>query len=880
MDAETRGFFSVSSMPFLVCMSLVVLSPPAFGEEGAEQGGAVVEGHVLGPHHEPVSGVEVRLRSGSKTLDAKALSNSGGSFRLEGIPAPGTYQVVCSFGSRVETGPAIVLHDAAEVVRADVALRLSFSEDVSVTADAWTLPNDVPNSTATRTTEALGEQNLFNPEDALKYVPNTTIRKRYIGDRNSLIGGRSFGTLQPSRGLVYLDGYLLSNFLGRFDAPRWNMVTPEALERVDVMYGPFSAIHAGNSIGTTVVMTERTPKNLEWSANLTGYGERFSQYGDTHNYRGGQLSAYLGARLDSGPWGALTFNHQDSISHPLQYYTVSADASGAFPFVAGPATPVTGIRYDTDPKANRRAVFGPNAGAIDHAVQDSLKLRFGYAFMPDLEASGLVAGWTDNSNMSDRTFLRDSANNEVWQGRVTDGVNTFNIPPIALARSTREETHLQLGATLKTRRAAGWNASLIASDYLIVRDPARQANNPDPVAAAGGPGTVTRRDGTGWNTLEAQATYTPSDGDFGHGRHALTFGVHRNAYTLKNVVDDASDWRGAETTLNQRYRGETQVIALYAQDAWKLRDDLKVTFGWREEWFRTFDGEQLVHVATCTVAPGAVCDPIGDGMFNKIVPYPSRTLAGESPKASLTWTATNHLLVRASFGRGVRFPNVEELYNGTVTATSVTLSDPNLKAERSNAYELSSEMFWSRHTLRATLFHDDIRDAILRQSDITVTPSITNVSNADLVRTSGVEFAWTARDVGIRGLSCEASGALTSSKVAENAKDPASVGKYWLRVPKTRANALVAYRPTAQWMGSVGWRYQGRAYNDVYNLDINPNVYGGVSEINEADVRLSYRPQPKVELAVGIDNVTDHHAYVSHPYPGRTLFIELRSFSR
>ncbi|HEY4723025.1 MAG TPA: TonB-dependent receptor, partial [Anaerolineae bacterium] len=77
--------------------------------------------------------------------------------------------------------------------------------------------------------------------------------------------------------------------------------------------------------------------------------------------------------------------------------------------------------------------------------------------------------------------------------------------------------------------------------------------------------------------------------------------------------------------------------------------------------------------------------------------------------------------------------------------------------------------------------------------------------------------------------------------------------------------------------GSIGWRHQGRAYNDVYNLDTNPGVYGGVSKVNEADLRLSYKPQPKLEFAVGVDNVTDQHAYQAHPYPGRTLFAELRS---
>ena len=54
-------------------------------------------------------------------------------------------------------------------------------------------------TSATRTAEQLAEQNLVNPEDALRHVPSTTIRKRYPGDRNALVGGRSFGTLQPSR---------------------------------------------------------------------------------------------------------------------------------------------------------------------------------------------------------------------------------------------------------------------------------------------------------------------------------------------------------------------------------------------------------------------------------------------------------------------------------------------------------------------------------------------------------------------------------------------------------------------------------------------------------------------------------------------------------
>jgi iron complex outermembrane receptor protein len=868
------------STTLVVGAALSVAAPSIQAQTQAEASGAVVQGRVLGPDGAPVAGAEIRLQSGGKNVGKAVLSAPDGSFRIEGIPAPGVYQVVSKLGHRTEPGPEVTVNRPGEIVVSDVGMLLSVSEEVSVSADSWTLPTDVPNSTITRTTESLSQQNLVNPEDALKYAPSTMIRKRYIGDRNALIGGRSFGTLQPSRGLVFLDGYLLSNFLGRFDAPRWNMVTPEALERVDVLYGPFSAIHAGNSIGTTVVMTERTPRKLEYGLSVTGHGESFSQYGESESFRGGQLSAFVGTRFNSSLWGSLTYNHQDATSHPMQYFNVVANASGAFPAAPGTAIPVTGIQYDTDPKELRRAIFGGNSGAVDHTVQDSLKLRFGYAITPVLELSGIVGGWLNDTENSNRTFLRDANGTEVWQGRVTDGVNTFNIPATAFAPSTRYEKHLQLGGTLKSRRPDGWNGALIASSYSILEDPARQANNPDPLAANGGPGTVTRRDGTGWNTLEAQATYTGRDGDFGGGRHNLIFGVHRNAYTLENVVNNSTDWRANETTLAQEFLGDTEVIALYAQDAWDLRDDLKLTVGWRAEWFDTTNGQQLLRVPVCVPGAGATCEPTGDGSFNKIVAYPTRSMSGQSPKASLTWTASPSLLLRASYGRGVRFPNVEELYNGTVTATSVTRSDPNLRPERSNAYELSAETFFSNHTLRASLFYDDVQDGILRQSDNTVTPSITNVSNVDRVKTPGVELVWVARDLGVRGLSVEANGAFARAKVTENAKDPQTVGKYFLRVPKWRGAMLLAYRPTAKWMGSFGWRYQAESYNDVYNLDTNHNVYGGLSEINQFDLRLSHKPLHKLEVAVGVDNLFDNAAFASHPYPDRTFFVNLKLSSR
>ena len=731
------------------------------------------------------------------------------------------------------------------------------------------LPAGLAGTVASKTAEQLREQNLVNPEDALQYTPNSTIRKRYPGDRNALVAGRSFGTLQPSRALVYLDGYLISNFLGRFDAPRWNMISPEAMERVDVLYGPYSALFPGNSIGTTVAVTQRAPKGFEISGRLIGYRQNFEQYGRKDHFDGNQLSLHLADRLASGLWYSADVNHQNATSQPMQYQASVANAAGAFPGVTGTPTQVTGIVYDTDPKGLRRAVFGANGGAIDHTVQDTLNLRAGYRFTPSIEASAMASWWHNGSRASNLSFLRDAAGQTVWSGAVSDGTNTFSIPASAFAPSLREETHRQLGATLKTRRGDGWNGSVVVSDYRILGDTARQASNPEPVAAQGGSGTVTKREGTGWNTAEVQATWTPSPNDWTGGRHALAFGLHRNAYKLDNTVGSVGAggrWQADDGTPSQFYRGRSEVIALYAQDTWRLSDDLRLTLGWREERFKAFDGSQF-----------------GGG---PTVQYDPRTLRGSSPKAALAFSATDSLILKLSAGRGVRFPNVEELYNGTVTATSHTLSDPALKAETSDAIELSGEQEWERHRLRVSLFHDDVKNAILRQS--TTDPAVcktnasgasnyTCVQNVDRVKTSGVELAWSAEDFIVKRLGVEASFAYTfRSEVVANANDPAMVGKWWLRIPRSRATLQLAWRPDDRWLFAMGYRHQGRAYGDTYNLDTNPDVYGGMSKVRQLDLRAALKLAAGLEVALGVNNATDSRSYQSHPYPGRTIVAEMR----
>ncbi|HEV7855448.1 MAG TPA: TonB-dependent receptor, partial [Herminiimonas sp.] len=674
------------------------------------------------------------------------------------------------------------------------------------------------------------------------------VRKRYIGDYDhAVLASRASGTGNSARSLVYADGILLSNLLGNGASftPRWGMVTPEEIERVDVLYGPFSAAYPGNSVGAVVDYVTRMPDKFEGHAKVSGFTQNYDLYNTHSTFSGHQESVSLGDRRGAWSWW-INASHLNSDGQPIVIVSKPLGAT------VSSANPVTGAVAGKDTKNNPTQILG-TTGQTD-TTQDQGKIKVAYDLSSTLRVSYLLGWWQNNATRTPETYLRDAAGNPVYSGPVSIDGRGYTLGATDFSASRANLEHLMQALSIKSNTRDTWDWEVAASVYDYQKDEVRASGTPYPNAAFGGAGTLTDMSGSGWNTLALKGTWRP----FGAGgAHLVNVGYQRDAYTLRSTVFNTNDWiNSAGNSVKTSFNGETQLDSLYAQDTWRLAPDWKTTLGGRLEQWQASSG------TVQTANPSA--------SFERKETY-------FSPKAALAYQLAPQWSLKASLGRAVRMPTVSELFQGGTDATnpSITIvNNPNLKPEKSWTSELTAERDLGNGLLRATLFHEDTKDALYSQ--LNVSTNVTNIQNVDQMRTTGLEIAYQANDVAIRGLDLSGSITFADSKTVKNDANPASVGKWQPRVPRWRASAVATYRPDDRWSYTVGARYSGRQYGQLDNSDVNGDAYMGVSQFFVIDTRIQYRIAKQWTASLGIDNLNNQKYWNFHPYPQRTVLAELK----
>ena len=684
--------------------------------------------------------------------------------------------------------------------------------------------------------------NALTTEDTLRYLPSLLIRQRHPGDTQATLATRTGGVGASARSLVYADGALLSALIANnntIGSPRWGLVSPQEIARVDVLYGPFAAAYPGNSIGAVVAITTRLPDRLEASIDAgVGVG-RFDQYGEALTTPTTHVGATLGDRI-----GPLTlFAGIDRLAadaQPLTYVTAAATTATGRAATGG---------VDTLTRTGA-AVRVLGSGGTEHNRETRAKLKAALDVARGVRLTYVGALFANDTRGSARSYIGDLATGLPGDGGPyrLDGRN-FALSPTALSSGlyTLRERHWS-HALSATGTGDRFDWQVIGTDYRYADDTQRTPTVALNAAPAGGAGTILRLNGTGWRTLDGKAAYRA-------GAHRLSAGAHLDRYRLNSRRFLTSDWlRGDDGALDLVSQGRTRTAAVWAEDAWHPVAPLTLTLGARYEWWRASDGANVSRAPAISVA------------------QPMLRADKFSPKATVAYGAGPWTL-RLSGGQAWRFPTVAELYQ-VVTTPVAAIPNPNLRPERARAVELAVERRDARGLLRLALFGEGISDALLSQSAALPgsTAVASYVQNVDRTRARGVEAVVDRIDV-VPRVDVQASGTFADATTRADVAFPAAIGKRLPSVPRWRGTLVATWRATDALSLTAAGRVASRGYGTLDNSDPVANTYQGFSGYTVADLRARWQVG-RYAFAVGADNIGNARYFLFHPFPQRTFHAD------
>ena len=747
--------------------------------------------------------------------------------------------------------------DAQSLPSVEVSATRSFAEK-----------NQLPGTTAGISAKHVAETiNGMDPEDALKYLPDMLVRKRYIGDTQAPMATRTTGINASARSLIYADGVLLSTLINNNNAngsPQWFMVAPRQIDRIDVLYGPFAAQFPGNSYGAVTEITTRMPQRFEASVDVQGSTQHYSQYGTNESEPSSQTSVSLGNRVDKLSWW-FSANHLDSFSQPITFATVNQST-----VAAAPGLPVVTGGF-SDRNKNDAPIQVIGAGNFVHTIQDNATIKLGYDFMPGLSAIYALGYWQNRSTAHAESYLDSAAGSPFYggSGNVNLGGYAYSASAIAglFSSNNVEQEHLMQSLNVASHTQGPFDWQLVLSRFDYLQDLSRLSIGAYPAALTGGPGRTTDMRGTGWSTVDLKGIWRPQG--IG-GANTVSAGLHYDQFKLVSPTSSTSDWvSGGPGALFSNSLGQTRTTALWLQDAWRITPLLTATLGGRYEQWRAFDGFNYA---------------IGSNGVGISVNQPGVDKTGFSPKASLNLALNEVWSLTGSFGKALRFPTVGELYQTVQTGTTFTQANPFLQPESVLSGELALERETDHGRLRFSVFDEYVSNALISQTS-TIAGFATPVSftqNVGKTRETGAEIAGQQDNILVRGLSLSGSLTYVDARILDDANyvpsapGATAVGKRVPYVPIWRATLAATWRPDTRWAYTVAARYSARVYGSVDNTDINGATYQGFENFFVMDARVHCQMDKHWGYSLGVDNINNRKYFLYHPFPERTFYAELK----
>jgi iron complex outermembrane receptor protein len=763
------------------------------------------------------------------------------------------------------------------------------------------------------TREQIELQNAQTLEEAIKFMPSVQIRQRFPGDSSGLLSIRGADLFSTGRSMVFVDGMPIHNFLqATFNgSPRWSLVGPNEIETVDVVYGGFSAENSGNAIGGVVNITTRMPQKREFYTESSVMVQPWKNpyTGDSSVLTGNREFGSYGDRFKDRLSVLMSVNRIENHSQPQIF---RLDNSGLITPHSS-ANAVTGGVDSLDPRGIPVRVYGDTG--VEHVISNLGKIKLGFDITPTLLASATAAYEDRSGKQVNNTYLTNTATGLPYYGTIAPAaVSTppqtaqngsgFDVPASSLGYSVTNRETLQLGGGVngKLHSDSAWRVNSNVSYFNVLKDTKVESfyNPSDPTGhttaladtknmscatcssrSEGADGQKLQFNRASWLNADFKLS---TDEFFGNKKISLLYGYHYNQMNLDyqqslySNIATGTFTTGDNPDTAKISKGQTAIHAGFGQAAYRFLPGWDITTGVRLEAYTASGGKAgYAGSATSSVEGPAT--------------IPDKNLMATSPKVSLGYE-TGKWKYRYSFGKSTRFPVIAEIFQSQTGVAAIVTANANLKQEDATQHNISIDYLIPRGFIRASVFRDDIQNAIQSVRTFADGKSVTAFQNIDKTYTNGVELVFSQQKVLNSKFDFSANGTWLDAEVESNKAlisytPPNSTtrteynlaGKNIIRLPKYRANYFLTYHATNVWDLSFAGRFTGDAYMDLDNKDYINTGYGAMSGYHFMDFKTNYRFKIKdavnSRVSVGINNLSNQQAWVAHPYTQRMFFAEI-----
>lgn len=530
----------------------------------------------------------------------------------------------------------------------------------------------VPASITVITAQQIKEMNIMTVDEALRNSAGIFV------DRPKGISGVSGG--------IMMRGFSGNNILALIDgqpmniaydgAINWNAIPIENIERIEVVRGSGSSLYGGHAVGGVINIITKEPQETAISTNVS--------YGSDKTWRKSlNVNQKISDKLSIGA-GYENRSTDGHVAKPAS--TTSAPSKGKKGIVPKDKPQGTGVVIGQTVGGSTRYIFGDTGNNAYDGDTSWFKMK--YKFDQDKALSYNYTHDTFEYRYDHpTTFIHDAAGRPIYdgyavlpdgryftlgEGDFTDNLG-YRTADIHALRYEDAKNNITLNAGFSDTSENGYSNG----DSFDKSQPGSNSSYPSKT----------------WN-VDLQKAWKNL------GKHTMVAGVNWRNDEMTQTVSNLAHWGDHQsiTKVNAISSGKDQIAALFVQDEYQMNDQWKLFGGLRYDTYKKYDGYSKEFK--------------NKGSEKSFSEYTYHEL---SPKVAVEYQQDPNTTYYASYGHSFNPPPLYQLYRWTTGSSYDSPSNPNLKPETSDTFEIGIKKDFNKKTnMNVALYQTKTKDMIAR----------------------------------------------------------------------------------------------------------------------------------------------------------------------